>query len=100
MFDKLKFEPHESFAATEVGRYEFPNGYGVSVVRGPLTYGYPDLYEMAFTRDLTGMGHTICTVRVPHHDGQGPVIIDDVMGWLTPDLVSHYMNEVSKIDVH
>lgn len=50
--------------------FEFPNGYGASVIRGSLSYGGPDgFYELAVTH-----GGPLCYVSG---------ITEDVIGWLT-----------------
>ena len=64
---------------------EFDNGYGVSVVRTPYSYGGDKgLYEMAVL-DKTGR----VTYDTP--------ITNDVLGYLTEDEVTEYMIEVQKL---
>jgi hypothetical protein len=49
-FTDLKFVPHPVMGDNNgiQARHFFPNGYGVSVVRFPGSYGYEqDLYEVA-----------------------------------------------------
>ncbi len=48
-FTDLDFQPHPHYTTDGVqAKYIFPNGYGVSVVRFPGSYGYSqDLYEVA-----------------------------------------------------
>ena len=48
-FTDLNFEPHPHYKSDGVqAKHFFPNGYGVSVVRFPGSYGYDqDLYEVA-----------------------------------------------------
>lgn len=48
-FTDLDFQPHPTYATDGVqAKHIFPNGYGVSVVRFPGSYGYSqDLYEVA-----------------------------------------------------
>lgn len=86
-FADLKFETrYEVFGPDDVqARHSFPNGYGVSVVRGRGTYGSEDgLYELAVT-----------------HPGIGLVydtpITDDVLGRLTEADVSEAMAEVEAL---
>lgn len=63
-------------------REEFKNGYGVSVVKGPYTYGGNDgLYELAVFKD----GEL-------HYDN--PVAMGDVRGYLTEEEVDQLMMEV------
>ena len=46
-FTDLNFQPHPIGDGIQA-RHFFPNGYGVSVVRFPGSYGYEgDLYEVA-----------------------------------------------------
>ena len=46
-FTDLNFKPHSIDGGVQ-SRHFFPNGYGVSVVRFPGSYGYEqDLYEVA-----------------------------------------------------
>lgn len=48
-FTDLNFQPHPHYSEDGVHAVHiFPNGYGVSVVRFPGSYGYQDgLYEVA-----------------------------------------------------
>jgi hypothetical protein len=48
-FTDLDFQPHPHYTTDGVqAKHFFPNGYGVSVVRFPGSYGYAhDLYEVA-----------------------------------------------------
>ena len=97
MFDRLKFTPHPVMKGGLVAKHIFDNGFGVSVIKGPLSYGGPHLYELAVLRD-TGLDTVLdYDQTVQHHDGTGAIKIDDVLGWLTPDLVTHYMHEISKL---
>jgi hypothetical protein len=63
----------------------FDNGYGVSVVRGPYSYGGKlGLYELAV---LDGDGYI--TYETP--------ITSDVIGFLKPEDVSKYMIEIQEL---
>ena len=63
----------------------FDNGYGVSVVRTPFSYGgKKGLYELAVLKD----GEI-------HYDN--PVANGDVVGYLTEDEVSEFMVDVQKL---
>lgn len=82
-FEDLRFVPHPIFAGIQA-RFEFENGYGVSVVRAEITYGAKNgLYELAVTVD-----------RQPVQDTP---ITDDVLGWLTPDAVTRHMQQVAAL---
>jgi hypothetical protein len=46
-FEDLKFESRDSLYGKQAKMF-FPNGYGVSVIQGPASYGGPQgLYELA-----------------------------------------------------
>ena len=65
----------------------FDNGYGVSVVRGPHSYGgQSGLYELAVL-DTDGF------ITYETH------ITDDVLGFLTPDDVTHHMIEIQELPI-
>lgn len=97
MFDKLVFTPHQHMSGGLRAKRMFANGFGVSVIKGPYSLGGPHLYELAVLRD-TGLDTVLdYDQTVPHHDGTGPLRIDDVLGWLTPDLVEYYMNEIANL---
>jgi hypothetical protein len=65
----------------------FDNGYGVSVVRGPHSYGgQKGLYELAVL-DTDGF------ITYETH------ITDDVLGFLTPDDVTHHMIEIQELSI-
>ncbi len=64
---------------------KFDNGYGVSVVKGPYTYGgKAGLYELAV---LDSDGY-VC---------YDTPITDDVIGFLKPEDVSKYMIEIQEL---
>lgn len=64
--------------STEYYRGYFDNGYGVSVIRGPNSYGYHDgLFELAVLKKANGEKvHKLC---------YDTVITPDVIGSLTED---------------
>lgn len=74
-FADLTFDNRPNHPMGEQARVFFPNGYGASVIRGPMSYGGPDgLYELAVLRgDATRCD---LTYKTP--------ITDDVLGRLTP----------------
>lgn len=83
-FKDLKFEPHYGGRGW-MTREHFDNGYGVSVVRTPFSYGgKKGLYELAVLKD----GEI-------HYDN--PVANGDVVGYLTEDEVSEFMVDVQKL---
>jgi len=63
--------------------YEFANGYGASVIRGPHTYGGPEYFEVAVLRG----GH-IC---------YDTPITDDVIGWLTEEMVQETLGRIAAL---
>lgn len=66
-------------------RMIFDNGWGVSVIQGPHTYGGEQgLYEMAVMLD-------------GEIDYDNTVSNGDVIGYLTPDMVTEKMIEVQKL---
>lgn len=67
----------------------FENGYGASVIQGPYTYGGDEgLFEMA----------------VVHFEGDEYALVydtpvtDDVLGYLTPSEVEHYLAKVERLE--
>jgi hypothetical protein len=113
MFDLLKFKPRvmAGYAAAEMHQelehrqaiHLFENGYGVSVVQGPYTYGgRHGLYEMAVL--VHSHNHEMkvdkwdITYETSLASPDGTILeVDDVIGFLTEEGVSHYMTEVSKL---
>ena len=82
-FKDLLFETHPGGSLMgELARHDFDNGYGVTVVKGPYTYGGDKgLYELAVWKD----GEI-------HYDN--PVAMGDVRGYLTEEEVDQLMMEV------
>lgn len=65
-------------------RLTFPNGYGVSVVSGPATYGGREgLYELAVLHE----GRIVYDTPVTN----------DVLGWLSEGDVTERLNEVARL---
>ena len=84
-FDDLGFEQRDGGAFGVQARYQFGNGYAVSVVRNPYSYGGKDgLYEMAVT---TADGDLVYDTPVT----------DDVLGYLSEDDVTRHMAEVAAL---
>jgi hypothetical protein len=86
-FSNLEFETDE---LGEQAFHIFDNHYGVSVVRGPYTYGgRKGLYELA-------------VVYMAPEDKESKIVYDtpvtnDIMGYLTPDNVTDIMAQVEAL---
>jgi hypothetical protein len=86
-FSNLEFETDE---LGEQAFHIFDNHYGVSVVRGPYTYGgRKGLYELA-------------VVYMAPEDKESKIVYDtpvtnDVMGYLTPDNITDVMAQVEAL---
>ena len=89
-FEDLKFE------TDEMGEHSFhiyDNHYGVSVVRGPYTYGgRKGLYELAVIHMGPEDKESTIVYNTP--------ITNDVMGYLTPEDVTRIMKQVSELDIN
>jgi hypothetical protein len=88
-FDDLVFVEEIMYGDLEWSRsyMMFDNGYGVSVVRGPHSYGGKlGLYELAVL-DSDGF----ITYETP--------ITSDVIGFLKPEDVSKYMIEIQELPI-
>ena len=82
-FDKVRFKEHANGVGQQA-RILFDNGYGASIIRTPTSYGGRDgLYEIAVLFENKIVYDTPLT--------------DDVLGFLTEDEVSHYLQEISKL---
>lgn len=80
-FDDLTFVPILNGTGAETN---FPNGYGVSVVRHLGSYGGEDgLYELAV------LEHEHVCYTTP--------VTSDVEGWLTPEKVTQLMRQVQEL---
>lgn len=68
--------------------HRFENGYGASVIQGPYSYGGDEgLYELAV---IVWEGETYgLTYDTP--------ITSDVLGYLTPSEVEHYLAKVERL---
>lgn len=83
-FDDLDFHPHENLEDGIHATHVFPNGYGVSVVKAPFSFGGREgLYELAIT--LNG---SICYTTN---------ITDDVLGHLTEADVTNLLYRVERL---
>ncbi len=66
--------------------YQFPNGYGASVVKNPMSYGgQDDLWELAVLKE-----GKIC---------YDTPITDDVIGYLSDEGVNKLLNLIEKLDI-
>jgi hypothetical protein len=84
-FNDLIFEPH-MYDGGIVASMDFDNGYGVSVIKTPRSYGYDQgLYELAVAKD----GHL-------HYDN--PVAKGNVVGYLRPEDVTDAMFIIQKFE--
>ena len=82
-FKDLIFEPH-TFGIGWMTKEHFDNGYGVSVVRTPFSYGGKQgLYELAVFKD-----GSIC---------YDTPITSDVIGYLRPEDVTDVMEKIQKL---
>jgi hypothetical protein len=92
-FGDLAFYPHGNMPDGIAARHFFPNGYGVSVVQFPGSYGGGSygadegLYEIAVLQGLEE-DWEIC---------YDTPITDDVMGYLTIEDVETVLNQVEKL---
>lgn len=81
-FDDLEFKKHRISGTQAV--MEFDNGYGVSVITGPIAYGGDQgLYELAVLK-----GASLC---------YSTPVTDDVIGHLSPEEVTQKMTEVQAL---
>lgn len=89
-FSDLEFKPHPFYKMEDAvcATHFFSNGYGVSVVRFPGSYGFEDgTYEVAILKG-TQEGFELC------HDTE---LTDDVFGHCEESDVENIMNEVQSL---
>jgi hypothetical protein len=88
-FSDLDFQPHPNYHNTGVqGKHFFDNGYGVSVVRFPGSYGSEEgLYELAVLKGVAD-DWNIC---------YDTPITEDVLGHLSEDEVEVLLYEVENL---
>ncbi len=83
-FKDLNFEPHPNGMGVQA-RFDFDNGFGVSVVKGPYTYGGDKgLYELAVL-DKNG---DLC---------YSTPITNDVIGYLREQDVTEVMEKIQQL---
>ncbi len=84
----FKLEQHKNHGGGVQGKMFFPNGYGVSVIRTPHSYGGVDLkWELAI---LFGDRESY---DISYNSG----LADDVIGWLTEKEVLEYVEKVKEL---
>lgn len=87
-FEDLKFELDD--LSGEHAHHLFDNHYGVSVVRGPYTYGGKQgLFELAVIHMAPGDEYSKIVYDTP--------VTGDVIGHLTPADVTDIMKQVSEL---
>lgn len=88
-FSDLDFHPHFNYPDSGIAaRHFFPNGYGVSIVKFPGSYGAElGLYELAVLKGVKE-DWGIC------YDTE---ITDDVIGYLSEDEVSEVLMQVKNL---
>jgi len=86
-FTDLEFEPHPDWEGIQAIKF-FDNGYGVSAIMTPYSYGGPDgLYEIAILKGNEEEWE-IC---------YDTYITEDVMGYLTNEDVETVLNQVKNL---
>lgn len=83
-FDDLDFKPHPNWPDGVQAKAEFPNGYGVSVIKSVNSYGGSrGLYELAVFKD-----GRLC---------YDTPITGDVLGYLSPSTVTETLEAVEAL---
>ena len=86
-FSDLQFQPH-SIGNGVQAKHFFDNGYGISVVRFPGSYGFRDgLYESAVLKG-TEEDWELC---------YNSVITDDVLGYQSEEEVEVLLHDVENL---
>ena len=89
IFSDLQFNPHKNYPDTGVqAKHFFDNGYGISVVRFPGSYGFRDgLYESAVLKG-TEEDWELC---------YNSVITDDVLGYQSEKEVEDLLHQIKNL---
>ena len=89
IFSDLQFNPHKNYPDTGVqAKHFFDNGYGVSVVSFPGSYGFRDgLYESAVLKG-TEEDWELC---------YNSVITDDVLGYQSEKEVEDLLHQIKNL---
>ena len=88
IFSDLQFQPHPNIADGVQAKHFFDNGYGISVVRFPGSYGYEEgLYESAVLKGTEEDWHSCFDT----------VIADDVLGYQTEEEVEVLLYEIENL---
>ena len=86
-FSDLDFQPHSTLFGAQA-RHFFDNGYGVSVICGPQSYGGAEgLYELAVLKG--DAENSKIYYNTP--------ITDDVLGHLTEEQVTNLLSQVQSL---
>lgn len=84
-FNDIQFKQHPLHTSGIIGRMFFPNGYGVSVVKHPRSYGGSEgLYEVAILSKNGKLNY-----NTP--------LTSDVIGYLTQDDVDKLLIQVQQL---
>ena len=87
-FADLNFHPHGNMPDGIAARHFFPNGYGVSVVQFPGSYGYDEgLYEVAILKGLEE-DWEIC---------YDTPITDDIIGYQSMEDINNLLSQVKSL---
>lgn len=87
-FSDLDFHPHGNMPDGIAARHFFPNGYGVSVVQFPGSYGYDEgLYEVAILKGLEE-DWEIC------YDTS---ITDDIIGYQSMEDINILLSQIKSL---
>lgn len=97
-FTDLNFQPHPNYRGDGIqAKHFFPNGYGVSVVQFPGSYGFEQgLYELAVLKKYVQKGygaHLYWGWKICYDTP----ITDDVIGHLSEEDVDDLLLQVENL---